>query len=503
LEFGQYDVYAYDFSNHSEVRVTNTSASDERQPATGGDWIVWEKDSGLMIEAEHFVTHQTLSITNGGSHYNPSIDGDLIAWEGDVGGNLDTWLYRISNGESYAVTTDPYDQYLNDVFGNLVAYVSMRTGNEDVYVSSLEFIPDDPCEDLGGDSDGDGVCDYDDNCPLVMNPDQADTNGDGIGDACANTPNLVAELAHTPTDPTAADLIFFEATVTNMGDAAAGASTLLFDIGGEYPGESFAVPALAPGEGFTVERVMVLIAQNYTNHAFADANNVIAEINESDNHATDVFTVVPADLPEIDVSALAWDFGQVEIGDTATAVIAISNLGDGALTIYQVQMSNTTEFSFSSPTLPFDVGTEPVDIVVTFTPGSENVYDSELTILSNDGDETFIAIPVHGEGVVVSVPPAQQIADILLFIEDSVADGSLAGSGPGKSAEKRLNALENMIESAGEDIAIGDFESACGQLSSAHKHTDGVSPPPDFVTGSAAMELAARIVALQESLGCP
>ena len=44
--------------------------------------------------------------------------------------------------------------------------------------------PSPPCADLGGDSDGDGVCDKTDNCPLVANPTQADSDGDGIGDAC-------------------------------------------------------------------------------------------------------------------------------------------------------------------------------------------------------------------------------------------------------------------------------------------------------------------------------
>jgi len=34
------------------------------------------------------------------------------------------------------------------------------------------------------DSDGDGISDYDDNCPYVYNPDQTDTDGDGTGDAC-------------------------------------------------------------------------------------------------------------------------------------------------------------------------------------------------------------------------------------------------------------------------------------------------------------------------------
>ncbi len=42
----------------------------------------------------------------------------------------------------------------------------------------------DPCDGLGGDSDGDGVCDNNDNCPNIANANQADSDNDNIGDAC-------------------------------------------------------------------------------------------------------------------------------------------------------------------------------------------------------------------------------------------------------------------------------------------------------------------------------
>lgn len=38
------------------------------------------------------------------------------------------------------------------------------------------------------DGDGDGTCDFADNCPAVANPGQADADGDGSGDACDTTP---------------------------------------------------------------------------------------------------------------------------------------------------------------------------------------------------------------------------------------------------------------------------------------------------------------------------
>jgi hypothetical protein len=92
-----------------------------------------------------------------------------------------------------------FDQFDTDADGNF-----LDVGEQD----NCPLLANPGQEDTDGDGQGD-ACDPDDdddtipdttdNCPLVANPDQADTDGDGIGDACDNCP-LVPNPEQTDTD---------------------------------------------------------------------------------------------------------------------------------------------------------------------------------------------------------------------------------------------------------------------------------------------------------------
>jgi hypothetical protein len=75
-----------------------------------------------------------------------------------------------------------YDFKNSPDFADGVHLTVVNTSPELTFEEALELSPD---------TDGDGVTNLLDNCPLVANPDQADTDGqDGVGNACDNCPTI-------------------------------------------------------------------------------------------------------------------------------------------------------------------------------------------------------------------------------------------------------------------------------------------------------------------------
>lgn len=141
----------------------------------------------------------------------------------------------------------------------------------------------------------------------------------------------------------------------------------------------------------------------------------------------------------------------------------------------------------------------------TLTLGGDNIlllYSDTNASSSTDPDAGDLLFGLFDNVRVTALPDAS-IDGVLEFLDESVTDGTLTGSGPGGSAAGRLGALQNKLEAALALIEAGDIVGACTELNGAYLRTDGAHPPPDFVEGVAAEELAALIQALMDDLGCP
>lgn len=196
------------------------------------------------------------------------------------------------------------------------------------------------------------------------------------------------------------------------------------------------------------------------------------------------------------------DFGEVEIGYYASAILSIMNTGWVPYVIKSIEINGDTDFSLMDPfsTCVLHHG-EVLDIGVVFSPTAVGAASADFEIDWTNGTcgTTFVALTGIG---VSTQPPPVSIEDILSLFDASAANGSLAGDGPGSSAVNRLNALRNMLVEASYLISQGNYESACDQLNAAYIHCDGQDNPKDFIQGTMTATLNHMILGLMVDIGC-
>ena len=105
------------------------------------------------------------------------------------------------------------------------------------------------------DSDNDGISDDIDNCPDIYNPDQEDSNGDGVGDACENSVQMIfyedfdAEPGFEIVEDTCSSCVYWDSQNGNFYARVHDTSSGEILDGGTSPQFN----AVTPNDDFTVE----------------------------------------------------------------------------------------------------------------------------------------------------------------------------------------------------------------------------------------------------------
>ena len=445
-DYATIDVQLFSVADGTTTNLTGAAKSSSGAPGIGQGLVAWEdnRDGNLEIYARNLATGEERRITNSPAFdQRPRVNNGVIVWQSSVN-NIsyicDIYSYDWASGTTRQITATPLDDERDpDVFGNYVVYDGLRNGNRDIYLFDLT---------IGTEK------------VLSMPGDQVRPNisGEFVAFEDVSTGLYHVMLWHLPT------------------------------------GKVFDLTAAANGPPAT--------AGQYLNDI--DGNRVV--YTDDRNGQLDIymyqFTVVS---PSIQVSPQLVNFGDVEKGKSTMAIVSISNTGQLDLNLTGVSLTADSSSAFSitsAPAAPIPPGGS-ADVTIIFAPTAVGSFSGTLQVNSDDPYHGTVQVPLSGNGIVKEEPPEQQIQGILQFFDDSVNKGILPGSGPGNSANNRRAALRNMIEAAGDLIHDGNIAAACQQLYDAYQKTDGQPQPPDFVTGSAAPDLASRILKLMQTLGCP
>lgn len=130
------DIWSYDWATQVTTQITNTPASNERNPNVNGRKIVYQGDrsgnSDIYLYDLDTGTEKQLALP--GDQTNPHISGDFVAMDDLSSGLYHIKLWHYPSDSVFQITSGASGQYLNDIDGNRVVYTDDRNGDLDIYM---------------------------------------------------------------------------------------------------------------------------------------------------------------------------------------------------------------------------------------------------------------------------------------------------------------------------------------------------------------------------------
>jgi hypothetical protein len=106
---------------------------------------------------------------------------------------------------------------------------------------------------------------------------------------------------------------------------------------------------------------------------------------------------VVSDYPRIDLSSDVFDFNTVFIGEEVVDTLIVYNIGTVILVVDDI--TNELDVFTATPTNFVVDPDEQREVIITFAPTSEMVYNDTLKIFSNDPIEPIKNVVLTGEGI--------------------------------------------------------------------------------------------------------
>ena len=138
---------------------------------------------------DEYATRKPIMLAETAGHNDPAVHADKVRYIGQLFDALETRFPRVKAMVWFNYQEPVNNWRMDETAASQTAYRSRIANSR--YVTTIDRSM--------ADSDGDGIPDPCDNCPLKANPNQADADGDLYGDACDNCPGL-ANPDQTDTD---------------------------------------------------------------------------------------------------------------------------------------------------------------------------------------------------------------------------------------------------------------------------------------------------------------
>ncbi len=201
-------------------------------------------------------------------------------------------------------------------------------------------------------------------------------------------PNLtITSFTYTPEDPVTDEEITFSVTVTNVGDATAGASEVSILLEGETDPETLAVPSIDAGDEHTVTRTGQFSTPGaFEATAVADAGDAVEESDETDNDKQMTVTVTQAPQPNLLISDFSITPLQPDNESNITFSATVANNGQATAAASQISIKLGGEAS-------------PVTFDVPSLAAGEDHTVTRDSLFSVVGDYLATAVADAGDGV--------------------------------------------------------------------------------------------------------